>query len=286
MAELGDSAPKSLSDLRAKIDLIDAKMHRLLMERSSVVDALIAAKGTTDGRPAFRPQREAEMMRRLVKRHQGNLPLATIEHLWREIVSTFTFMQAPFRIIVCYGSDPVAIHNLARFAFGFAVELVQASDPAELIAEIAATNNDLGLIPLEKTPARSPWWRKLSMANGPRIMTIWPFIAGKGRLADAPALIVSPALAEPTPPDLSIYAASDGEGSPSRAGIITLAESRSGGRRELLLATDRNIDQAALVALDLSDIVEIGGAARGLTLATRGDGLRTPIGGGDRRQAK
>ena len=37
-------------------------------------------------------------MRRLVMRHEGNLPLVTVEHIWREIITTFTAMQAPFGV--------------------------------------------------------------------------------------------------------------------------------------------------------------------------------------------
>ena len=34
------------------------------------------------------------MMRRLVERHRGILPLDTVESIWRVIISTFTFVQA------------------------------------------------------------------------------------------------------------------------------------------------------------------------------------------------
>src|SRR5262249_11256047 len=73
-----------LDDLRKEIDRIDEAMHQLLIERSTIIDRLIAVKRSQDtGTSAFRPAREAEMMRRLVKRHQGILPLDTVESIWR-----------------------------------------------------------------------------------------------------------------------------------------------------------------------------------------------------------
>lgn len=276
MAEAADNAPQKLSELRTRIDAIDEKMHRLLMERGSVVDALIAAKGTSRSRVAFRPQREADMMRRLVARHEGSLPLATVEHLWREIISTFTFMQAPFRLIIHYGDDPVAIHDLARFVFGFSVELVQAEDPAEVISIIADTGGDLGLIPLDPNPVPAAWWRGLTMADGPRVMAISPFIAGKGIPADAPAVIVSPALPDPAPFDLVLFAALSDSPSLAIDGPIAVARSTDGDRHELLLAVDRKLGRDALEAAGLRNIAEIGGAARGLSLDSAGDRMRDP----------
>ncbi|HEY5226393.1 MAG TPA: chorismate mutase, partial [Methylovirgula sp.] len=57
-------ASETLADLRAEIDRLDARLHALLMERSEIIDRLIAVKASAGS--AFRPGREAEMMRQLV----------------------------------------------------------------------------------------------------------------------------------------------------------------------------------------------------------------------------
>src|ERR671926_1482166 len=88
----------SLAELRREIDRIDEAMHRLLIERGEIIDRLIATKRTQESGSAFRPAREADMMRRLVERHRGILPLDTVESIWRVIVSTFTYVQAPFSV--------------------------------------------------------------------------------------------------------------------------------------------------------------------------------------------
>src|ERR1043166_7032424 len=75
----------SLVELRHEIDRIDETMHGLLMERGDIIDRLIAAKQTQESGSAFRPAREADMMRRLVERHKGILPLDTAESIWRVI---------------------------------------------------------------------------------------------------------------------------------------------------------------------------------------------------------
>ena len=65
------AAPEGLASLRAEIDRIDEAMHQLLIERGEIIESLIEVKGTQETGAAFRPAREAEMMRRLVERHRG-----------------------------------------------------------------------------------------------------------------------------------------------------------------------------------------------------------------------
>src|SRR5947209_20074733 len=91
-------APPSLQELRKEIDAVDEGVHRLLMQRGDIIDRLIQVKQTQEVGSAFRPAREADMMRRLVERHRGILPLDTVESIWRVIISTFTYVQAPFAV--------------------------------------------------------------------------------------------------------------------------------------------------------------------------------------------
>ncbi|PIK70598.1 hypothetical protein CS379_23815, partial [Methylobacterium frigidaeris] len=69
--------PADLAALRADIDRIDSAMHDLLMERGRIIDRLIAVKKTSASGSAFRPGREASMMRAIAERHTGLLPLDT-----------------------------------------------------------------------------------------------------------------------------------------------------------------------------------------------------------------
>jgi len=96
---LSKTPTDALAELRGEIDRIDLAMHRLLMQRGEIIDRLIEVKRTQCAGPgggcAFRPDREAQMMRALVERHHGLLPLDAVEGIWRVIVSTFTFVQAP-----------------------------------------------------------------------------------------------------------------------------------------------------------------------------------------------
>ena len=38
------------------------------------------------------------MLRAIVERHEGLLPVDTVEGIWRIIISTFTYVQAPYAV--------------------------------------------------------------------------------------------------------------------------------------------------------------------------------------------
>src|SRR5215216_6552444 len=116
-------APPSLEVLRQEIDSIDAQVHALLMQRGDIIDRLIQVKQTQEVGSAFRPAREADMMRRLVERHRGILPLDTVESIWRVIIATFTYVQAPYAVHADLSPGDAAVRDSARFHFGFTVAL-------------------------------------------------------------------------------------------------------------------------------------------------------------------
>ena len=183
----------TLADLRREIDRIDEAMHRLLMERGQIIDTLIATKKTAESGSAFRPAREADMMKRLVERHRGLLPLDTVESIWRVIIATFTYVQAPFSVHADLSAGEAAMRDTARFHFGFTVPFATHMGAAGVVAAIAASRGDLGLVPA--TGASGAWWTALEGADAPKIIARLPFV----ERADHPAGLQVFAIARPNP---------------------------------------------------------------------------------------
>lgn len=196
----GETREKGLADVRAKIDEIDEAMHRLLIDRGTLIDELIALKRSSTT-SAFRPDREAEMMRRLVARHEGALPITTVEHLWREIITTFTAIQAPFELVVA-GKGRPGLRDLARFYFGFSVPISATETVAEALTRIG-TGRDLALVPIERAP-KEAWWRGLEGEGGPKILSRLPFVEMSRRPADTPAYVVGPPPERTSEADIAI----------------------------------------------------------------------------------
>jgi chorismate mutase len=184
-------ATPSLAELRREIDRIDADMHALLIERGEIIDRLIAVKKTEETGSAFRPAREAEMMRRLVQRHHGSLPLDTAESIWRVIISTFTYVQAPFSVHADLSAGDALMRDSARFHFGFTVPFVPHMGAASVVEAVTASKGDLGLVPAFAIAGSGPWWTALEFKNAPKIIARLPFVERADHPAALPVFVIS-----------------------------------------------------------------------------------------------
>ncbi|HWV97000.1 MAG TPA: chorismate mutase, partial [Xanthobacteraceae bacterium] len=182
-------APPSLQDLRQEIDSIDEQVHRLLMQRSDIIDRLIAVKKTQEVGSAFRPAREADMMRRLVERHRGILPLDTVEGIWRVIIATFTYVQAPFSVHADLSTGESAMRDSARFHFGFTVPFVPHFSATAAVEAVARSKGDLALV--SATASRMAWWLELEAEGAPKIIARLPFVERADHPAALPVFVVS-----------------------------------------------------------------------------------------------
>src|ERR1700731_1535907 len=182
-------APPSLEKLRTEIDAIDAQVHGLLMARGDIIDRLIQGKQTQEVGSAFRPAREADMMRRLVQRHRGILPLDTVESIWRVIISTFTYVQAPFSVHADISLGESTMRDSARFHFGFTVPYLSHFSAPAAVDAVAKSKGDLALV--SATSSRTPWWIALEADGAPKIIARLPFVERADHPAALPVFVVS-----------------------------------------------------------------------------------------------
>lgn len=80
---------------RAEIDRIDAEVVRLLSERARLAQEIGRLKG--DG-PVYRPEREAEVLRRVVESNPGPLPGTAVGRIYAEIISACRALEGRLRV--------------------------------------------------------------------------------------------------------------------------------------------------------------------------------------------
>jgi len=230
----------SLAALRAEIDHIDETMHGLLMQRGEIIDRLIAVKQTQESGSAFRPAREAEMMRRLVDRHHGILPLDTAESIWRVIIATFTYVQAPFSVHADLTGSDAAMRDSARFHFGFTVPFVPHMGAAGVVAAVSESRGHLGQV--GALGGGGAWWTALEFDSAPKIIARarLPFIDRADHPAALPVFVISRVSAEAMVPDVEVWSLRvSGWGPAAARAVAHLAE--------LLAVPDSAFDGAALL---------------------------------------
>jgi chorismate mutase len=189
--------------LRAELDRVDDAVHDLLMRRAQVVGE-VATLGA-QGKVAFRPGREAEIIRRLLRRHAGRLPKRLLVRLWRELFAATTALQRPYLITVCETDAGNAFVQCAREHFGALTPLRAHRSPAQAIGEVSAGHATAAVLPMpaEEEQPGTAWWIALLHRDEPRIHVVarLPFWAprpeGSPRVQ---ALVVAAAAPDPSGP--------------------------------------------------------------------------------------
>ncbi len=233
---------ESLADLRIEIDRIDAALHRLLMQRGEIIHRLIEAKARQGGGSAFRPGREADMMRGLVSRHQGLLPLDTVEGIWRIIISTFTFVQSNYSVHADISGGDAAMRDCCRFHFGFTVPYVTHQGAARVIEAVARSGGDLGMV-RAGAPA-GPWWRGLAAPDAPKIIARLPFVERPDHPAGIPVFVIAQPLAEAAARDVILYGVTIAHGASDfgTRELEILDQFKDGSGLSLMIATEAGLD--------------------------------------------
>jgi chorismate mutase len=240
MAKLSVSDSDSLADLRREIDRLDEAMHGLLMQRGAIIDRLIKVKQAQETGSAFRPAREAQMMRRLVERHQGILPLDTAEGIWRVIIATFTYIQAPFSVHADLSAGDAMMRDSARFHFGFTVPFVPHVGAARVVAAVAESTGDLGLVPAFDPAGAGSWWESLEQDSAPKIIARLPFVERTNHPAAMPVFVVSRAAPDAMVREVEVW-------SVRVAGWNAGTAREVGFLAEVVAVPDRAFDGAALL---------------------------------------
>jgi chorismate mutase len=254
------SDKSSLADLRRDIDRIDGTMHDLLMERGEIIDRLIAVKQTQESGSAFRPAREADMMRRLVDRHKGILPLDTAESIWRVIISTFTYVQAPFSVHADLSAGDALMRDSTRFHFGFTVPFVPHMGASSVVEAVSESKGDLGLVPAFAITGGSAWWSALEFDAAPKIIARLPFVDRADHPAALPVFVISRVAADAMVTEVEVW-------SVRVAGWDASAAQAAAPLAEVIAVPDRAFDGAALLVS-----VPAGGSIDGITQTLVGAG--------------
>jgi chorismate mutase/prephenate dehydratase len=183
-----------LPALRAELDRIDNAIHDLLVQRAEVVEYVARS-----GKPAaFRPGREASIIRRLLARHRGTLPPVALVRIWRELLAGTTSMQGGFSLAVCDPDGGGPLTQLAREHFGVLTPLRAYTSPGQALVDVSQGMASVAVLPYPSED--DTWWIAL-LHHEPRLHIIARLPFWKPRpegFPSAQALVVAAA-----PPDAS-----------------------------------------------------------------------------------
>lgn len=142
----------ALADLRGRIDALDDRLLDMLNDRARLAQAVGHLKLDTGdtGVPVYRPEREAQIIRRLAAANPGPLPVAAVERLFKEVMSACRALEQP--LTVAYLGPAGTFSEAAAFKqFGHAVIGLPVASIDEVFQAVEAGQAQYGLVPVENT---------------------------------------------------------------------------------------------------------------------------------------
>ena len=138
-----------LDDWRSRINNLDEEILNLLNQRGQAALQIGELKRQQD-LPYFAPERESQILDRLVALNGGPLGADAIRAVWREIVSACLALEHP--LAVAYLGPPATFtHQAAVRRFGSSAEFMPVRTIADIFDEVEHERADYGVVPVENS---------------------------------------------------------------------------------------------------------------------------------------
>ena len=152
---------RDLEQVRTDIDAIDQEIQSLLNRRAGCAQRVAEIKlaetqaARERGEPEvevvyYRPEREAQVLRRIMERNSGPLPDATVAHIFREVMSACLALERPLQVAYL-GPEGTFTQAAAIKHFGHAAICVPHSTIDTVFAQVESGECNYGVVPVENS---------------------------------------------------------------------------------------------------------------------------------------
>jgi chorismate mutase/prephenate dehydratase len=135
-----------LLNLRNTIDRLDEEILARLAERAKSAQRI----GEIKHGNVYRPEREAQVLRRLAEANPGPLPGQAVQRIFREIMSACLALEQPLRVAYL-GPAGTFSESASRKHFGSAPIFVSMATIDEVFRAVEVGNADYGVVPVENS---------------------------------------------------------------------------------------------------------------------------------------
>jgi chorismate mutase/prephenate dehydratase len=159
---MADSEDKrNLDQVRADIDTIDQQIQTLISRRAQCAQRVATIKledaevARTQGKPEtevvyYRPERESQVLRRIMERDTGPLVGESVAHVFREIMSACLALERPLQVAYL-GPEGTFTQEASIKHFGHAAVCVPQATIDTVYAEVESGECNYGVVPVENS---------------------------------------------------------------------------------------------------------------------------------------
>ena len=140
-----------LADLRKKIDKLDGEILELISARANCAQQVAHVKQKEDPDAVFyRPEREAQVLRKVMESNDGPLDDEEMARLFREIMSACLALEEPVKVAFL-GPEGTFTQQAALKHFGHSARSVPMAAIDEVFREVSAGAVNYGVVPVENS---------------------------------------------------------------------------------------------------------------------------------------
>jgi chorismate mutase/prephenate dehydratase len=145
------SDKKQLNDLRERIDVLDSRLLALISERAQLAKAIAGVKGIQgNDNGYYRPEREAQILRKVIEQNQGPLSEEEMARLFREIMSACLALEQILNIAYL-GPEGTFTQTAALKHFGHSVSTSAYASIDQVFREVESGACHYGVVPVENS---------------------------------------------------------------------------------------------------------------------------------------
>ncbi len=138
---------EDIKKLRGEIDQIDSELLSIVNRRAALARSVGELK---QGAPAYRPEREAEILRRMTESNQGPLAPERISAIFREVISACRAMEQSLRAGYL-GPQGTFSEQAVQKHFGRAVDAIPLASIDEVFRRAESGDADFAVVPVENS---------------------------------------------------------------------------------------------------------------------------------------
>ena len=143
------SDEKKLIELRNRIDGIDKELLSLISQRAQCAQQVADVKKSAE-QVYYRPEREAQVLRKVLEKNQGPLDDEEMARLFREIMSACLALEDPIKVAYL-GPSGTFTQQAALKHFGNSAITVPMAAIDHVFREVVAGAADYGVVPVENS---------------------------------------------------------------------------------------------------------------------------------------
>lgn len=136
-----------IEKLREQIDALDDELLALINRRAALARQIGDLK---QGAPAYRPERENEILRRMTKTNPGPLAPERVSAVFREVISACRGMEGAIRVAYL-GPEGTFSEQAARKQFGHAVQTMPEPTVDEVFRRCESGAAEFSVVPVENS---------------------------------------------------------------------------------------------------------------------------------------